>query len=70
MQLLPKHLAFSLWRRKGKAFCVRQFALRREEPEPEAKCHFRPPEKIPAELAGTSARQKNLGELFSLHNLL
>jgi len=33
LQLLPYYLAVSLWRRKGKAFCVRQFASLRQEPE-------------------------------------
>jgi len=51
---------FSLWRRKGKAFCVRQFALHRQQSESgKQNVVFAPGQNVCGlPLGGTSARQK------------
>ena len=63
---IEQQWAFSLWHRQGKAFCVRQFALQRQQPETDKKNFvFTTSRKISADThGGTSARQKHLGRFF------
>ena len=51
MQPLTQHWTFSLWCRKGEAFCVRPFALHRQQPEKDKQNvdFVPPPGKISAD---------------------
>jgi len=66
LQMLPWYWEFSLWRRKGKAFCVRQCAWHCQQPETDKQnVVFAPPWKnLCWHQWGTQVHVKKLRNVF------
>ena len=66
MQLFPSRWVFSLWCRKGKAFCVRPSALHCQQPEKDTQnVDFPPPGKISVD---THVRKESLMDFLFIHS--